>query len=630
LPYRERQSFLLRSKCFRWFSLLVLLGVVGVFCWGGEKDRLFKQARKAEKAGKHLEAYLLYSQARALEPTRERYILAAEAVRERAAKELSAAGLTQAASGLGISTGLAVSPGPGASTGLPVAGGLPAAGGPVASGGLGASTGLADSAMLGAMAGAGATGALEISAGLAEAGLAAGLAQAGEGAQAAARAEVLKPIGQAELQEVRRLRPPVELTPDLKLSSFRLKGSIQETYEKVAREYGLDVLFDSDYQGSQQTRFELSGCDFQEAILALNDVADSFIVPISPKLFLVAADNAEKRTELEPVIAVLQPIPDTMTPEEVTELSQAVQQSLEMKRLQIDTTRRQVFMRDTVTRVRLAQAMLAHLSKPRAEVVLDVELYAVSESDRLRLGLGLPSAFPIENLSTLWNNQPSVAEGITHLLGIGGGKTVFGLAIGSSSLVANRLTTESRLVSRFRVRASSGMAASLHIGEKYPIINARFSPILDESGQAPGAVEPFPSFTFEDLGLVLDMVPVVHSAREVSLQFEVQFRLLTGSTANDIPIISNREFKAYARIVEGEMAVISGIGVSETFRVRTGVVGLSEIPWLGNLFKRHTRERLTRDLLVLMQPHVVRLPPAEIAPTLTLRYGPEQRPLSGI
>ena len=539
------------------------MGLVGVFCWGGEKDRLFKQARKAEKAGNYVDAYLLYSQARALEPTRERYILAAESVRELAAKELSVAGLL------------------GASTALGAAGPSP------------------------------------------------------QGAPRRATPEVVKPIGPAELHEVRRLRPPVELEPDDKLSGFRLKGPIQEAYEQVAREFGLDVLFDSDYQGSQEIRFELSGCDFQQAILALNDVADSFIVPISPKLFLVAADNTQKRTELEPVIAVLQPIPDMVTPEEVTELSQAVQQSLEIKRLQIDTTRRQVFMRDTVTRVRLAQAMFEHLSKPKAEVVLDVELFAVSDSDRLRLGLGLPSAFPIANLSTLWNNQPAAVEGVTNLLGIGGGKTVFGLAIGSASLVANRVTSESRVVSRFRLRSSNGMAANLHVGERYPIINARFSPILNEGAVQDSIddgtfVEPFPSFTFEDLGLVLDVVPQVHSAHEVSLQFEVQFRLLTGSTANDIPIISNRQFKAYARLVEGELAVISGIAVAQTFKVRTGVVGLSNIPVLGNLFKRHTRETLTSDLLVLLRPHVVRLPPAEMAPTLTLRYGPEQRPLSGI
>lgn len=453
--------------------------------------------------------------------------------------------------------------------------------------------------------------------------------------QAAARQptpEVLKAIGAAEQQEVRRLRPPVELEPDDKLTNFRIKGSIQKIYEQVAREFGLDVIFDSDYQGSQETRFELSGCDFQQAILALNDVADSFIVPISPKLFLVAADNTQKRSELEPVIAVLQPIPDLVTPEEVTELAQAVQQSLEMKRLQVDAGRRQVFMRDTVTRVRLAQAMFEHLSKPKAEVVLDVELFAVSQSDMLRLGLGLPSAFPVQNLSTIWNNQPSVAEGVTNLLGIGGGQTVFGLAIGGSSLVASRLSSESRVVSRFRLRAANGMAANLKIGERYPIINARFSPILNEedSGDNGTFVEPFPSFTFEDLGLVLDVVPQVHSAHEVSLQFEVQFRLLTGSTANDIPIISNREFKAYARLVEGELAVISGIAVAQTFKVRTGVVGLSEIPVLGNLFKRHTRETLTNDMLIMLRPHVVRLPPAEMQPTLTLRYGPEERPLSGI
>jgi general secretion pathway protein D len=555
------------SKAIRWLLLLSLVGLIGVYGWGGERDRLFKQARKAEKTGHFVDAYILYSQARALDPDRQKYILAAEAVRKRAAQEMAAAGDMEASASLAVSS-------------------TPAATSPPQS-------------------------------------------------SQPPNPDVVKPIGPAELQEVSRLRPPVELEPDRKLTNFHIKGTIQETYEKVAREFGLDVLFDSDYQGSQKTRFEMRGCDFQQAILALNDVADSFVVPISPKLFLVAADNAQKRTELEPVIAVLQPIPDTVTPEEVTEMSQAVQQSLEMKRLQIDTTRRQIFLRDTVTRVRLAQALLTHLSKPKAEVVLDIDLIAVSQSDRQNLGLELPSAFPIANLSTIWNNQPAVADGVTNLLGIGGGKTVFGLAIGGANLVADRLTSESRLLSRFRIRATSGMKANLHIGEKYPIINARFSPAtIDSTTQGSidngTFVEPFPSFTFEDLGLVLEVVPQVHSAKEMSMQFEVQFRLLTGSTANEIPIISNRQFKAYTRLVEGEVALISGIAVSQTFKVQTGVVGLSEIPFLGNLFKRHTRETMVSDLLVLVTPHVVRLPPAELEPTLTLRYGPEQRPLSGI
>jgi type II secretory pathway component GspD/PulD (secretin) len=351
-------------------------------------------------------------------------------------------------------------------------------------------------------------------------------------------------------------------------------------------------------------------------------------------LFLVAADSTQKRAELEPVVAVLQPLPDLVTPEELTELAQAVQQSLEMKRLQIDPARRQVFMRDTVTRVRLARAMFEHLAKPKAEMVLDVELISVTDSDRLRLGLGLPSAFPVINLSTIWNNRPSVPDTITSLLGIGGGQTVFGLAIGAANLVANRLTAESRLISHSRLRATNGTPATLHVGERYPIINARFSPIaVDDDTQ--GAIddgtfiEPVPSFTFEELGLVLEMTPQIHSAREVSVQFNVQFRVLTGSTANDIPVIANREFNSFARLREGEIAVIGGIALAQTFKVRTGVVGISEIPLLGNLFKRYTREKMTSDMIVLVRPYVVRLPPAEAGSTLTLMYGPEQRPLSG-
>jgi type II secretory pathway component GspD/PulD (secretin) len=444
-----------------------------------------------------------------------------------------------------------------------------------------------------------------------------------------------RPIGAAEVEQARLMRPPVEVRPDRKVTDFKLNTTLQEAYETVAREFGLDVLFDSDYQGSQSIRFELSGCDFQQAILALNDVADSFIVPVSPKLFLVAADNEQKRTELEPVIALLIPIPDAMTPEDVTQLAQAVQQSLDIQRLQVDTTRRQVFVRDTVTRVRMAEALLEHLAKPKAELLLDVELLSVSDGSRLNLGLGLPSAFPIENLSTIWNNQPSVADTAATLLGIGGGKTIFGLAVGSASLVANKVVSEARLVSRFRVRASHGMPASLHVGERFPIINARFSPILvneeiQDSIDSGEFVEPFPSFTFEDLGLVLEFTPQVHSAREVTLDLQVQFRLLTGSTANDIPIIANRELNSLVRLTDGEFAMISGIAMAQNFSLRSGVALLSDIPWLGNLFSRYTKEKLVSDLIVLVRPHIVRLPPAELAPSLTLRHGPEARPLSGI
>jgi hypothetical protein len=58
---------------------------------GGKASNLFKQGRKAERAGKMAQAYLLYSQAAALEPNNKSYWLRSLAVRTRAALETKAA-----------------------------------------------------------------------------------------------------------------------------------------------------------------------------------------------------------------------------------------------------------------------------------------------------------------------------------------------------------------------------------------------------------------------------------------------------------------------------------------------------------------------------------------------------------
>jgi hypothetical protein len=58
---------------------------------------LFKRARQAERRGDDVGAYLLYSQARAQDPGNQGYLLAASAVRERAAQTLASVGNHQAA-----------------------------------------------------------------------------------------------------------------------------------------------------------------------------------------------------------------------------------------------------------------------------------------------------------------------------------------------------------------------------------------------------------------------------------------------------------------------------------------------------------------------------------------------------
>ncbi|MDA1312034.1 MAG: type II and III secretion system protein [Acidobacteria bacterium] len=433
----------------------------------------------------------------------------------------------------------------------------------------------------------------------------------------------------------RRLKPPVELQPKDQTSSFRLRGSMREVYEQVAEVFGLNVAFDLEFRGDDEIRFELDDVSFREAILALIDVSGTMVVPIHSGLFLVAEDTQENRNQLEPVATAVIPITEPMNAQDADEIAKAVQQTLDIKRLFVDSVRQQVLVRDTVRNVQLADALYRHLAYPRAEVVVDVDLITLADSSETTAGITIPTSFAITNFSTILNAVAPTSNSAVPLLGIGGGKTVFGIAVASASLIAQQMKSTGKVFTGFSVRSTDGMPASFLVGERFPIINARFSAPLStdaiDDSIADGTFrEPFPSFTFEDLGLSFEMTPRIHSGREVSLEIKLEVKELTGVAVNDIPILSNRTMHTSVRLRSGEVALISGLAVLEKTHTRGGAEFLSRIPWLGNLLQNHFMRTSKDDLIIAIRPRVVRLPAGEMEPSLTLRVGPEQRPLPAI
>ena len=74
----------------------------------------------------------------------------------------------------------------------------------------------------------------------------------------------------------------------------------RELFEEVSKAYGLEAVFDNDYQPVSAFRFQLTEADYRQALRALEVSTSSFIVPLSSRRFLVARDNPQKRTDLEP------------------------------------------------------------------------------------------------------------------------------------------------------------------------------------------------------------------------------------------------------------------------------------------------------------------------------------------
>jgi len=60
-------------------------------------------------------------------------------------------------------------------------------------------------------------------------------------------------------------------------------------------------------------RFQLQGVDYREALHDLEAATNSFIVPLTNKLFMVVKDTPQKRQEVEPAVAVEVRLPRSPT-----------------------------------------------------------------------------------------------------------------------------------------------------------------------------------------------------------------------------------------------------------------------------------------------------------------------------
>jgi general secretion pathway protein D len=412
-----------------------------------------------------------------------------------------------------------------------------------------------------------------------------------------------------DLEEVRRLRPPPELKPTPGRKDLDLRGDAKAIFEQTARAFGLEAVFDGDYQPGPPLHIRIDDADYRQALHTLAVATGSFVVPLSARVFLVAKDTPPKRADVEPVVAVSIPIPEPVSVQEAQELARAVQQAMEIVKLVVDANRRIVVIRDRVSKVRPAQALFEQLARSRAQVAIEVQFLEVDKSSLISYGLLLPNDFPIVFVGT-----GGAAGAIQSLASFLFGHPMFGLGIANAEMFASMSRSLGKNLLEAEVRSLDGATVTFHVGEKYPIASAAFL------GQT---VVP-PTFTFEDLGLSLKITPHVHGMDEVSLDVNAEFKMLAGQSANGMPILSNRKMESKVRLKNGQWAIVAGLMSASEARTITGTAGLSSLPVIGRLFRKNDVDSQSTEVVLVLKPMLLDPPPSESVNS-TLYLGSEGR-----
>jgi general secretion pathway protein D len=450
------------------------------------------------------------------------------------------------------------------------------------------------------------------------------------------------------LPDERVLPPPLALRPRRGVHSWNLKGEPRTLYTAVGAEYGIQFLFD-DNLPSVPSRLRLDDADFAATARALSAITKTFVAPLAEQVAMVALDIPPKRMELERLVIKTIDAGGLNSPEQMNEVANVLRAVLDMRYVQPSLQRKVITVRDTAAKVEAAERLIRLLSVPRPEVLLQVETLQADTRKSLQLGLNLNVQSTVFKLSPLGTVQTGFPVPLPQLLGrrppsaggsrtaplaaFGGGQSLFALGLPGLQFRAALFESVVRSISTQTVRIADTLTSTLLIGERYPIVNASFSPIyyssaIQQQSQAGTLINPFPSFTFEDLGVKLRVTARIHAEGDVTLRIEAQVRALTGENLNGVPTISNRDTDQVVRVRDGEPTLISGILSRSEQSSMAGLPLLGEMPVLRYLFGQRSSDLAETELIILLTPHILREPPDALARRETIPWPANYIPIA--
>jgi general secretion pathway protein D len=415
----------------------------------------------------------------------------------------------------------------------------------------------------------------------------------------------------------------------------------------VAQAFGVTASFD-DSVVARPVHFDITNVDFYTAISAACQVTHTFWTPLQEKQILLAEESPENHRKFDRMAMRTFFLPGMTAPADMNNLVTVLRNLFDIKIVAAQPASGTITLRAPDDLLDSATQFIESLDSSRPEVMLDVRVYEISYMLTRNFGLQIPDNFQLfnipaaalvalagQNVQSLINqlissgginqaNSTAISALLAQLEGqgqqnsifsqpvatFGNGQTLEGVSLGTLGVQASETQSWVKTLEHSTLRVSQGSDASFRVGSRYPILNASFAPIYNSPAIAQvignnSFQAPFPSFSYEDLGLNLKTKTLVNGDSAISLQLDLQLRTLLGQSMNGIRVISNREFQGSLTLEDGQPAVVAGEIDHTEQRSINGVPGLGAIPGLSQILDSNNIEDTSDELLIVITPRII-------------------------
>jgi general secretion pathway protein D len=418
--------------------------------------------------------------------------------------------------------------------------------------------------------------------------------------------------------------PLASTPPELKVLSrapisLHMTNDAKIVFETIAKLAGITVIFDPDFP-ARRIPAELDNVTLQQALDIASLEAKAVWKPVTENIIFVFPDQPAKRRDYEESVVQTFYLSNTVQAQDLTEIVTGLRQLLDLKRIQQLNGQNAIIIRDSPDKLQVVDKVIRDIDKAKPEVVVQVQVVEARVDKMRNLGISPGTSASIAvvppgtttttvTTGTTNNNNTITLQNLGHLTGAD-----YAVTLPSFTATALLADSTTKIIQNPEIRSVDGQSAKLRIGDRVPIATGSFQAGVGVGGAAgTGFVNPLVNtqFQYQDVGVSVDITPRVHPNHEVSLKVLVEVSSVTGQQpigGIQEPIISQRKIEHEIRLKEGESNVLAGLITRTDTKSINGWPGLAHIPLLRYFFSEDQHQSEDDEILIILTPHIVRMP----------------------
>jgi len=390
---------------------------------------------------------------------------------------------------------------------------------------------------------------------------------------------------------------------------------IKEVFQIISQLSGINFMFDENVK-DQQVNVYLENGTFQQALELLTNMYKLGHKIANESTVIIYAKTHEKIKQYED----LQLRTIHLNYMEAKKAVNLIRSILQVKKIYVNEETNSIVLRDTSDVVEVVEKILEANDLPEPEVVLDVEVIEVNDTNTQRLGLLLnPYSVQLGGFSpagqllsttlagatatatTTTTTTTPLTVGVDNLVkaftmkGYGGYVTV-----PNATYNFGKTLSKGEVLSNPKIRVKNKEKSKFNVGTRVPITTA------NTTNQTVTV-----NVQYIDIGVKMSAEPTIQLNNEIVIKLSLEVSQQIGGARDvgagtSVVTIGTRNLDTVLSLKDGETSIIGGLIQRSKGDEKNKLLLLSDIPVIGDVFSDTSTNSSKNELLLAITPRLVR------------------------